>query len=374
MRFNFLFTFIIAIVVCSCSSRTQESTSTLPSDEVSVPEAYFTSLFIRDCCGFTGGDGTYSVLLPDGRTVWIFGDTFLGTVNPDLTRKRLSPMFIRNSFVVQDGDSLTTLHQVRPTHDASMVIPPAPTGQEELPEDSVWFWPGDGLIEDGKLKVFMSLFTQLDTGMWDFHWQSTWLATFTLPEITQESVVEIPFGQAQQVHYGHAVLEEEQHTYIYGAHKDRARKSRPHVARYPAGNVHGKWEFYSGKEWTDDPDRTGPMGKMHASEQFTVLKIKDKYVYITQMDWFSRDICSFTSDTPYGPWGNKSLLYTTPIPGEDKNLITYNAIVHPQFMEENRILLSYNMNSFELGDHFRNADIYRPRFVRVPLKLMDPGF
>ena len=89
MRFNFLFTFIIAIVVCSCSSRTQESTSTLPSDEVSVPEAYFTSLFIRDCCGFTGGDGTYSVLLPDGRTVWIFGDTFLGTVNPDLTRKRL---------------------------------------------------------------------------------------------------------------------------------------------------------------------------------------------------------------------------------------------------------------------------------------------
>jgi len=362
------------IAVCSCTNRTGSSENPGLPESKTVPADYFTNLFIRDCCGFTGGDGTYSVLLPDGRTVWIFGDTFLGTVNPDLTRERLSPMFIRNSFVVQDGDSLSTLHQVRPTHDASMVIPPAPNGQEELSEDSVWFWPGDGLIENGKLLVFMSQFTQLDTGMWGFHWQSTWLATFKLPDLTEEHIVEIPYGKATMVHYGHAVLEEEEFTYVYGARKDRDKKSRAHVARYPAGNVNGVWEFYTGKEWTENPDLTRPMGKMHASEQFTVLKIKEKYVYITQMDWFSRDICSFTSDTPYGPWGNKTLLYTTPIPGEDKNLITYNAIAHPQFIEEKHILLSYNMNSFALGDHFRNADIYRPRFVWVPLEIIDPGF
>lgn len=373
MKINIIILFFI-ISSFGCTHKTQESTITGLTDSRSAPEDYFTKLFFRDCCGFTGGDGTYSVLLPDGRTVWIFGDTFLGTVNPDLSRKRLSPMFIRNSFVVQDGDSLTTLHQLRPTHDASMVIPPPGDGEDELAEDSVWFWPGDGLIENGKLKVFMSQFTQLDTGMWDFHWQSTWLATFNLPDLIEESVVEIPYGQKQNVHYGHAVLEEEKFTYIYGAQKDSAKKSRPHVARYPAGNVHEKWEFYSGREWTNDPDLTGPMGNMHASEQFTVLKIKDKYVYITQMDGFSKDICSFTSYTPYGPWSNKSLLYTTPIPGEDKNLITYNAIAHPQFIKENRILLSYNMNSFVLGDHFRNADIYRPRFIWVPLELMDPGF
>lgn len=361
------FVIILLLFAWSCKSY-------LPGDAgktelTSQPETYFTNLFIRNCCGFTGGDGTYSVLLPDDRTVWIFGDTFLGTVNPDKSRKRLSPMFVRNSFVVQNGDSLTTLHQLRPGHDASMVIPPPQPGAEELPEDSVWYWPGDGYIEEGRLKVFLSQFTQLDTGMWDFHWQSTWLATFTLPEIKQESLMEIPYSQAQQVHYGHAVLEEEDYTYVYGS-----GKGRPHAARYPSGNVNGQWEFYSGKKWTPNPARSRPMGRMHASEQFTVLKIKDKYVYITQMDWFSRDICSFTSDTPYGPWKNKSLLYTTPIPGEDKNLITYNAIAHPQFIEEGQILLSYNMNSFELSDHFNNADIYRPRFVRVPLKLMDPEF
>src|SRR5207244_1521048 len=31
--------------------------------------------------GWTGADGTYSVPLPDGRTAWLFSDTFLGPVN-----------------------------------------------------------------------------------------------------------------------------------------------------------------------------------------------------------------------------------------------------------------------------------------------------
>ena len=47
-----------------------------------VKEAtYFDSLFTMYGNGFTGGDGIYSVELPDGRNVWIIGDTFLGTVS-----------------------------------------------------------------------------------------------------------------------------------------------------------------------------------------------------------------------------------------------------------------------------------------------------
>jgi len=370
MKLSYTIIAIVALIAGSCSHTKPENPGkSARTDTVAVPETYYTNLFIRNCCGFTGGDGTYSVLLPDGRTVWIFGDTFLGTVNPDMTRKRLSPMFIRNSFVIQDGDSLKTLYQARLTHDASMVIPPAKDRKGELPESSVWFWPGDGMIEDGKLKVFMSQFTQSSTGMWDFNWNSTWLAVFTLPEIEQEDLIEIPYSQAKQVHYGHAILEESDFTYVYGAHE-----GRPHAARYRSGDVTGKWEFFTGEEWAGDPAQSRPMGNMHASEQFSVLNIKNKYVYITQLDSFSRDICSFVADTPYGPWTNKSLLYTTPIPGDDENLITYNALAHPQFIDDNRVLLSYNMNSFVLEDHFSNADIYRPRFVWIPLKLIDPGF
>ena len=41
---------------------------------------------------WTGGDGTTSVALPDGRVAWLFADTFLGTVNAGHTRSRNTPM------------------------------------------------------------------------------------------------------------------------------------------------------------------------------------------------------------------------------------------------------------------------------------------
>src|SRR5437763_304475 len=38
----------------------------------------FTRLWATCGPGWTGGDGAYSVALPDGRSVWLFGDSFMG--------------------------------------------------------------------------------------------------------------------------------------------------------------------------------------------------------------------------------------------------------------------------------------------------------
>ncbi|HRG28369.1 MAG TPA: DUF5005 domain-containing protein, partial [Chitinophagales bacterium] len=59
----------------------------------------FTNLFNRFGNGWTGGDATYSIALPDGRTVWMFGDSFLDTVYADYSRP--SSGLIRNCFMVQ---------------------------------------------------------------------------------------------------------------------------------------------------------------------------------------------------------------------------------------------------------------------------------
>src|SRR4051794_6625369 len=45
---------------------------------------------------WTGGDSAYSQRLADGRTLWIFSDTFLGTVNPDHTRNGFTQL-VHNS-------------------------------------------------------------------------------------------------------------------------------------------------------------------------------------------------------------------------------------------------------------------------------------
>jgi hypothetical protein len=334
-----------------------------------VKDTFFTEMFNRDCCGYTGGDGTISILLPDGRTVWIFGDTFLGNVYPDNTRERTTPVFIRNSLVIQDGDSVITLHQGTMEHPASFVIPPLETpGGQRLSEDSVWFWPNNGFVENNKLKIFLSEIIQADTGMWGFRWTGTWLASYSLPDIKEEEIIPVPYSLVNQVHYGIAILEEKDYTYVYGKKEDK-----PHVARFKTGNVKGPWEFYTGTGWSSNPVASISMSDIDVSEQFSVMKIKNKYILITQTGYFlSPEIYSFISDKPYCCWNHKKLLYTTPLPESNKSLFTYNAMAHPQFIKDGKLLISYNTNSFVLEDHFRDADIYRPRFIRVPIKMIIP--
>ena len=110
----------------------------------------FIDLFTRYGDGWTGADATYSILLPDGRTLWMFGDTFLGTVNPDRSRQPIG--LTRNTFVVQDGDELTTY--VQP--DGKAFVKPE--------NDSWWYWPTDGIVYNDTLQILLYAFeTKRDT-------------------------------------------------------------------------------------------------------------------------------------------------------------------------------------------------------------------
>ncbi len=354
-----LLSIIFTLVLTSCEPKHDAETVKI--------DTYFSELFIRTGDGLTGGDGTYSVELPDGRSVWIFGDTFLGTVEADKSRELSDPMYIRNSFVIQKGNELSTLFQNSDGVDRSMAIPPKVTESNfEITEKDYWYWPGDGFVENNELKVFMSEFHQSDTGMWDFEWKGTALVSYTLPNIEQTSIIEFDFENAQNIHYGHAILEEDDFTYIFGLGSGKI-----HIARAKVGKIDSDWEFYTSTGWSSNATNSTPILDIDGSEQFSVLKWEDKYVLITQLSSLSTEICSFVSDKPWTDWKNKQTLYNTPLPEGDHNLFTYNAVVHPQFSNENGILISYNTNSFILSEHFENSDIYRPRFIRVPLSYIN---
>src|SRR3954452_17100131 len=72
--------------------------------------------------GWTGGDATWSVRLPDGRTAWLFGDTYLGGRGPGAS-------FVRHSLVVEFGSCLTTV----------------PSSRRQAPVRGAdarhWYWP-----------------------------------------------------------------------------------------------------------------------------------------------------------------------------------------------------------------------------------------
>ena len=152
-----------------------------------------------------GGDATYSIALPDGRTVWIFGDTFLGTVSSD--RSRPYSGLIRNSFVIQDGEILTTLHQGTASNPSTLLTPP------DHPD--WWYWPVDGTVYNDTLQVLLSAFrTTSGGGQWGFAYASTDLALFSLPDLELISIETRILDPT--IAYGAAVMEDDDYIYIYG--------------------------------------------------------------------------------------------------------------------------------------------------------------
>ena len=306
----------------------------------------FIDLFTRYGGGWTGGDATYSILLPDGRTLWMFGDTFLGTVNAD--RSRPSTGLVNNSFVVQDGDQLTT--HVGPNNSAFV----------KPDNDSWWYWPTDGTVHNDTLQVLLSAFRSTgEGGSFGFEYARIDLALFTLPDlelISIEPQIEMP-----TIAFGSSVLEAEDYIYIYGAEKEGINKYA-NVARAANGDLRNEWEFYNGSEWVTDIDASARI--VHdVSEQFAVYEDNGHYYLVTHNHLLDKQIYIFDSPTPVGPWGNKRTIYCTP--ETTGNRWTYNSFVHPQFTENGEILISYNVNSFDFSELFENADYYRPYFIRV---------
>jgi hypothetical protein len=311
------------------------------------PDPAFDALFARRGDGWTGGDGTYSVLLPDGRTVWLFGDSFLGTINSDGTRAP-GPL-IHNALVVQDGTSLTTLYTGTPDDPSAFFNPPVP---------DEWYWPGDGTVSGDHLYIFLSTFHQAAPGMWGFEYAGRDdLAILSLPDLTLARIVTV--SQDPGVIDGVAILETADTTYIYGVEKEFA-----HVARAAPGNLAGPWEYFDGTGWTPDPQRSARL-LGGVSNQFSVIAWQGRYRLITQQPVFSPQIVIYEADQPVGPWHGARLVYRTPESGE--RLFTYNAVAHPQFTQDGELLISYNVNSFAFADLFADATVYRPRFIRVPL-------
>ena len=306
---------------------------------------YFINMFTRYGDGWTGGDATYSILLPDSRTLWLFGDTFLGTVNADRTRPS-GWRFVRNTFVVQDGVNLTTL-----VNGSAFVSPD---------EAEWWYWPTDGTVHNDTLQVILSAFRSTGGGAFGFEYAAIDLALFKLPEI--ELISKKRLFTDPKIAFGSCVMEDTDYIYIYGAEKISSLGKQSNIARAAHGDLRNEWEYFNGTDWVADISQAQGIVN-DVSEQFAVFKDEDKYYLVTQHFLFGCEIYIWESSSPEGPWSNKRTLYCTPETGE--NIFTYNAFVHPQFSVDGDLLISYNVNSFDFSDLLSNADNYRPYFIRV---------
>ena len=301
---------------------------------------------------WTGADGTYSTRLPDSRDVWVFSDSFLGLVNGDGSRPTDAP-FLNNTVVVQDAGGLVqTLHGGTQSEPTSLFVPS---------DGSDWYWPQEGVVEGAFLRVFLQKYMRTGPNAFDFKWVGTDIASLSLPDLTLQSITGGP--ATASVTYGAAVLQRGAYTYIYGV-EDGAFVNYLHLARAPAGNLLGAWEFFGPSGWSPDPADSMRLVD-DVGNGLSVTRVGGRYVLITVAgsNFFGSEVVLRVACKPWGPWGPQIHVYDAPEHGG--GLFSYNAHAHEQFTQGGELLVSYDVNTTRAGDLWKDVTIYRPRFLRV---------
>jgi hypothetical protein len=378
--------FLLGLAGLSLGARAGTARAAGRAAPQAAPDAAFDAMFTAygnnidpGTVRWLGGDSTWSVRLPDGRTIWIFSDTFVGHVVWDEARgvytlPQSTPM-IHNCYVVQRPNAMVlgpTLYGGSPSHPISLVNPS--TG------DGSWYWTGDATVEGTKLRQLVTRWRRTGPGVFDVSQLGLDIATFALPGLQLQRVDPTPHGYTVMqgsgfaVSYSAGIREEGAYTYLYGV-EDGGLEKWLHVARTPAGNILAPWQFWTGRAWSVDPQASarlvaGGAAMDNLATEIGVSRAASKLYNLVDQDFcIGDDLLLYTSLNPWGPWTRQGTMYTCPEHaaygqlGYD-SVYPYNSKGHPEFCSGGRMLISYNVNSFNPPDVFADASIYRPRFLR----------
>ena len=344
---------------------------------------------------WAGGDGTHSVRLPDGRTLWLFDDTLLGPVRPpDIAHPGTwsppgSPG-VANSAVIQsaprDGARLVRTIIGGPDPVRSWI-----PGEHD---DGAWNWPVAGLVDtaDGR-PVLRVLAHHTTNGRQQYVFgigQYTLVRTYALPSLRLLGEVTLPIpraGPAQRVLYGTTTLADARYFYVYGNNAPPDGRAALYLARVPRGAVDRPeaWRYWDHGRWRTSPARARPLPAAHddvapVSTGFGVVRRGHTYVLFSMRTdprvsgGIVGEITASWGCTPAGPWHGAYHVYTPPEAvggGRTHTMIAYNPQAHPALTTGAGVSLSYDLNDAAgmngLANVKNDLSLYRPRFLHVRL-------
>jgi hypothetical protein len=353
---------------------------------------------------FTQGDATYTHKLLDGRIVWLFADSFLGTTTfhpspaPGYYSRGPSPM-LKNQVLVEDPTTNPpTFHQVWPAG-----VPNATT------------WTGIGCAAEWPLasiqttlNTIQTLLRCVDSNMKvlridvatttfpaDRSDYTNWSTSISFLGSAFVSDVTCGNGTTGNVEFGSSVLQTwGGPTYIYGLQRCNGF-SHTMVAKVDGNDLlNGTWSYWSADGlgnvgWhgyyagVPEPiDDTAGGNVIHAGDEFSVvatgsgLRMLTSDIGIGPIMKYTAAPGAYTGPFTRDPDG----VYFTPpeagqvarqtgTPDPTCRLSTYGAKEHPALESGGNIVFSYNVNvSQHCAFNALPADLlnYRARFYTVP--------
>ncbi|MEU5048886.1 hypothetical protein [Streptomyces sp. NPDC021096] len=330
----------------------------------------------RSARHWTGGDSTYSVRTPAGE-LWIFSDTFLGTVRPDGSRSPVTgdggtTPFVNNSFVLWTAHGPRTVTgRDRSGRPASVVSGAGRDG---------WYWARAG-VPDGRdgVAVVYARYVRTGPGPLDLAWRGNVLARFRGGRLGRPLSL-TPLPSSARTAWGAWLERQGGFTYVYGTEQAPSGGSFLRLARIAGSDLRRPWRYRTARgTWSpreaDSARLAGPGGPaLRTSDELSVVRHGRWYALLSQCADrpFSAELQLAWSRTPYGPFTRPRTVYTAPEAGphgtyRNPNVFAYNPHEHPELERRGELVISYNVNSLVPDDVIRRASIYRPRFLRVAI-------
>ncbi len=366
----------------------------IPADDcfLSKRSLEWESLFIHSLGFTTGSDGIYSIPLngSDRRsnnlnhnTLITLGDSFIGRILPQDIRSRDSVM-VNNVIAMMIGnepspEAISFFWGKNDRDVPTSVFLPSTSGAEK---DS-WYWLEDGIVINDNLHLMALRLVKTGPGDWD--WQPTGVTMITGSarkplEFSRYVQSDTPFfrarsGERGEMIFGSGILANTKaggspipdgYVYIYGTETQGGTKYLLAARVLPRDFMDFKaWRFWDGNDWNPDiADCARITGRV--SQELSVTPLESGcFALVFQRDGMGTEVTVQLSSTPYGPFGKMKTVWNAPEPSEGQEIYVYNAKAHPNLSLPGELLITYNVNTFNYDTLFHNADIYRPRFVRV---------
>ncbi len=330
--------------------------------------------------GWLGADAAYSIPLPSGLDVWIFGDTLYGTHRAVHGNK---PVMVHNTIGIstcREGKWRIRyfIRKDAQGHPVSFFAPQHP---------KTWYWAMDG-FRSGK-DLWITLLCIEPSGKpsaMGFQTCGTDLARIESPGANP---------LAWKIRY-YPLVPNGVHAYpsatavVVGKYADifalDEKHGRPLIAsRIPLsglGDPRANLEYLArdGK-WQKGFDPANAKAVM--SPGISELSIRyhprlKKWVAVMfDPHAFSSHILLKTAPSPTGPWSAGKVIYTVPemVPGSpryDKDNFCYAAKEHPEF-EHGDLVFTYVCNTLSVPKLAKETDIYFARAIRIPMPVAAAG-
>lgn len=343
--------------------------------------------------GWVGADGAYSVPVAPGRTVWTFGDTWIGAIE---NGRRDKPRMINNTVAVQswsladssrDTDAVLKNCQMSfywpggLEHPGSMWVP------DNAKQTQTYYWPADGACFNGKLFVFLhKIRTNLKLPE-PFQFESVGDDLVVIenpleaPERWRQAKL-IVSNDSRTLHHATACLLDGEYLYIYSNYFPARRDLNPHpliVSRVKMSDMDTEKSDLScieyllkNNSWSRGlkSEEAPKILFMDGAPEMSVTRVKGlPGFFAVYMPPLTRHISMRWAEKPEGPWSEPVTLYDCP--EKEDSILLYSAKAHQELLPADAasgtLILTYCRNTKKMEEHFSKPDIYFPQALKVRL-------